>query len=225
VAITVTTQPIRAERQIEGLQPDDLIRAYRMMHMARRLDDREVALKRQNRIYFQISGAGHEAVQVAAAMALRSGHDWFYLYYRDRALSLTLGVTPLEMLQQAVGAAGDPASSFLASLNASWAPSSFGGYWLAASGRFCTNQSRVDVNNPGNLTGTGCLEPSGVNSSDGVVCADSAEYSPGITGLPTASFLDPNKNYSHTSTLAGYGTFLMMGCQTGSLDNQLLLHQ
>jgi 2-oxoisovalerate dehydrogenase E1 component len=99
-----------AGARYQGLQPDDLIRAFRLMHTARRLDDREITLKRQNKIFFQISGAGHEAVQVAAAFALRSGRDWFFPYYRDRALCLALGVTPLEMLEQAVGAASDPAS-------------------------------------------------------------------------------------------------------------------
>ncbi len=103
-------QPSGVSARYEGLRPDDLIRAFRLMHTARRLDDREVALKRQNRIFFQISGAGHEAAQVAAAFALEPAQDWFYLYYRDRALCLALGVTPLEMLEQAVGAASDPAS-------------------------------------------------------------------------------------------------------------------
>jgi len=89
---------------------EQLIQAYRAMYMARRLDDKEVLLKRQNRIFFQISGAGHEAVQVAAGLVFRPAHDWFYLYYRDRALALMLGVTAEQMLLGAVGAADDPAS-------------------------------------------------------------------------------------------------------------------
>ena len=100
-----SAQQTSATERFAGLPEDQLIRAFRLMHTSRRLDDREVTLKRQNRIYFQISGAGHEAVQVAAGMVLRTAHDWFYPYYRDRALCLTLGVTPHEMLQQAVGAA------------------------------------------------------------------------------------------------------------------------
>jgi len=110
LATITPTQPSAAQERWAGLTSDQLIRAFRLMHIARRLDDREVTLKRQNRIFFQISGAGHEAVQVAAGMVLRAGHDWLYPYYRDRALALTLGVTPYEMLQQALGAAADPAS-------------------------------------------------------------------------------------------------------------------
>ena len=94
----------------QGLQPADLLSMYRTMYLSRRIDDRELLMKRQQKIFFQISGAGHEAIGVAAGTALRSGYDWFFTYYRDRALALQLGVTPYEMFLEGVAAADDPAS-------------------------------------------------------------------------------------------------------------------
>ena len=94
-----------------GLAPAALVGAYRNVYLSRRIDDKEIQLKRQNRIYFQISSAGHEAVTTAAGMVSRPGYDWFELYYRDRALCLALGVTPYEMFLQAFGSSEDPASA------------------------------------------------------------------------------------------------------------------
>ncbi len=93
-----------------ALSADRLVEFYRLMYMSRKTDDREIVLKRQQKIFFQISGAGHEALLVAAGMAMKSGYDWFFPYYRDRALCLALGNTVEEQLLQSVGAAEDTAS-------------------------------------------------------------------------------------------------------------------
>ena len=97
-------------RDLAGLSGQDLLRFYRIMVTSRRIDDREISLKRQNKVYFQISAAGHEAIGVAVAAHTDPAKDWYFLYYRDRALALAIGQAPLQQLLQAVGAADDRAS-------------------------------------------------------------------------------------------------------------------
>ena len=103
---TATNQVMKAAK----LSKELLVGAYRMVYMSRRVDDKEIQLKRQNRAFFQISGVGHESIGVAVALHLKAGYDWFYPYYRDRALCLQLGMTPYEMFLASVGAADDPGS-------------------------------------------------------------------------------------------------------------------
>ena len=91
-----------AATTVDGFSRDELIRIYRTMLLSRRIDDKEIQLKNQSLIFFQISGAGHEAIMVAAGLVLKAGYDWFFPYYRDRALCLTLGMTSLEMLPPGV---------------------------------------------------------------------------------------------------------------------------
>jgi 2-oxoisovalerate dehydrogenase E1 component len=102
-----TTTPVQ---KAPRLSRETLLGAYRTIYLSRQVDDKEIQLKRQNRAFFQISGVGHEAIGVAAALHLRPGYDWFYPYYRDRAFCLQIGMTPLDMLLGSVGSKDDPCS-------------------------------------------------------------------------------------------------------------------
>ncbi len=111
MGLAVSTARMQSGEAGSGsLSSQRLIEIYRLMFLSRRVDDREILLKRQQKTFFQISCAGHEALEVGAGLALRPGYDWFFPYYRDRALCIALGVTPEEMFLQSVGAATDPAS-------------------------------------------------------------------------------------------------------------------
>src|SRR5262245_15063724 len=122
---------------------------YRAIVLSRKVDDREIQLKRQNKIYFQINGVGHEAIGAAMGQVFRPGHDWFFFYYRDRAASLALGITPLEMFLQAVGAKDEPQSG------ARQMPSHF-------------SSSRLHIANTSSPTGTQFLQACG--------CAEAGLY-------------------------------------------------
>src|SRR5215216_6634545 len=144
-------------REHEGLTRDELLAAYRTMLLSRKLDDKEIQLKNQSQAFFQFSGAGHEAILVAAGMHLRAGYDWFFPYYRDRALCLALGVTPLEMLLASVGSKDDPANG------GRQMPSHWG-------------HRKLNIPSQSSCTGTQCLHA--IGSGDAAVIYDR------VTSLP-----------------------------------------
>src|SRR6201995_5966253 len=133
----------------KGMTSEQLIEFYRLMYLSRRTDDREIVLKRQQKIFFQVSCAGHEALLVAAGMAMKPAYDWFFPYYRDRAICLALGNTVEEQLLQAVGAADDPASG------GGQMPS----HWTSR---------RPNIVTPSSSTATQCLQAVG--------CAEAGRY-------------------------------------------------
>ena len=160
-----------------GLTDEDLLRAYRTMVLSRKIDDKEIQLKNQSLIFFQISGAGHEAILTATGMQLKAGYDWFFPYYRDRALCLSIGMTPLEMLLSAVGAKDDPNSG------GRQMPSHWG-------------HQKLNIVSQSSPTGTQCLQAIG--------CAEAGRLYERITEIPERESMFQKDEVVYTSI--GEGT-------------------
>jgi 2-oxoisovalerate dehydrogenase E1 component len=104
--VAIETSDVR----VLGLSKEDLIRAYRIMLLSRRMDEKQLMILKQGKTFFHVGGSGHEAAQIAAAAALRPGYDWAFPYYRDQAFVLKYGMTPEDIFLAALHREGDPSS-------------------------------------------------------------------------------------------------------------------
>ena len=93
-----------------GLTPADLLEMYRLVALARAVDERMWILNRAGRIPFVISGQGHEGAQVGIAWALEKGKDWIAPFYRSIATCLTFGMSPRDIMTAQYATASDPSS-------------------------------------------------------------------------------------------------------------------
>jgi 2-oxoisovalerate dehydrogenase E1 component len=189
--LAIAANGAKKNKVYDGLTRDQLIQAYRIMYTSRRIDDREIVLKRQQKIYFQMSGAGHEAIGAAAGLAMRPAYDWFYPYYRDRALCLALGVKPYEMFLQGVGAADDPSSG------GRQMPS----HWSYPSLNIVTQSS-----------------PTGSQILQAVGCAEGGRYfarHPKAADIPESKFTD-YRQFKHVSFQGDEVTYVSLGDGTSS---------
>src|SRR5579863_6934785 len=176
----------KKSRSYDGLTRERLVEAYRIMYTSRRIDDREILLKRQQKIFFQMSGAGHEAIGAAAGLALKPGYDWFYPYYRDRALCLALGAEPYEMFLQGVGAADDPSS---------------GGRQMPSHWSY----ARLNIVTQSSPTGSQILQAVG--------CAEAGRYfaqHPKSAQLPASNFVD-YRQFTNVSFQGDEVTYVSLG--------------
>ncbi len=113
MSVAMATTPIKKKNSKTttnafSLNDNQILSAYETMYRSRILDEKMLILLKQGKSYFHIGAMGHEAVQVACAMAMKPELDFLFPYYRDQALCLALGQSPYEFFLSFLARLGDP---------------------------------------------------------------------------------------------------------------------